>query len=125
MVQEPRAQVWKALLKHVKIHNGRESESSLRLLVDLRNRSAHPEVPDRRKEWVGIMQKVAKELNRSWKSEVDQEHNQFRAECDLKLTSYEVASVTLILMKALVAALELARDGEVWKQWRESADDKS
>lgn len=125
MVQELRAQVWNALLKDVRSRNGRESESSLRLLVDLRNRSAHPEVPDRRKEWVGIMQKVAKELNRSWKSEVDQEHNQFRAECDLKLTSYEVASVTLILMKALVAALELARDGEVWKQWRESADDKS
>jgi hypothetical protein len=92
-----------------------DNTTTLKLIDALRNREAHGRSPERRPEWVGIQNKVASILGRSWKSRSGQRHPNYAAPDDLSLTRYEGHVVTMNILLAVNHWLQRIVELQWWQ----------
>ena len=87
----------------------------LNLIEQMRNRAAHGETVDRRKEWVWIQRRIRDVLGRSWESKTGPKHPEYHADDDLELWPYEAGLAKLQLLTDVAMWLTAIRDKHAWR----------
>jgi hypothetical protein len=112
---EPAPEAWKRRQLWKQSQLLIEDGGLLKILDKLRNRAAHGKSPERRAEWVGIQNKVATLLGRSWKSKSGQKHPNYAAPDDLSLTTYEGLVLKLEMLLTVNAWLQRIVETQWWR----------